>query len=233
MSAGVNWSNYRGVLFDLDGTLVNSLAAVDRAWGAFCLRHGLAVEAVLSQIHGRRSIDSIRALLPQVDADEEDAWIRNREATDTEGVLPVTGALDLLQEVSCPWTVVTSGTAEVARARMRAAGIPETPGIVFGDDVVRGKPAPDPFLLGAERLGIEPSRCLVFEDTVAGIRSAHASNMKVIALTTSNPASDLTEADAVIDDYRDVEFSRSPKAGCLCWLWGRENLGEAIPRRLG
>jgi sugar-phosphatase len=196
------------LLFDLDGTLANSMAAVDRAWGTLCQRHGLDLSYVLPQIHGRRSIDSIRALLPHVDAEAEDAWLRHLEATDTEGVFALPGVAEFIESLTCPWTVVTSGTSDVARARLRAAGIPEPVVAVFGEDVARGKPAPDPFKLGADRLGVAAERCLAFEDTVAGIRSAHAANMKVIAVTTSTPADLLSEADAVVEDFRQVRFER-------------------------
>ncbi|AIE88011.1 HAD-IA family hydrolase [Fimbriimonas ginsengisoli] len=197
---------FDAILFDLDGSLVSSIAAVDRAWTAFANRHHLDASFVLPQIHGRRSIDSIRALLPHVDAEEEDAWIRNREATDTEGVFALPGAIEFLISLTCPWAVVTSGTSDVARARMRAAGVPTPPISVFGEDVERGKPAPDPFLLAAKRLNQIPERCLVFEDTVAGIRSGHAANMKAIALSTSVPRDGLAEADAIIKDFREIRF---------------------------
>lgn len=196
------------VLFDLDGTLISSIAAVDRSWTAFCVRHGLDVSFVLPQIHGRRSIDSIRALLPHVDAEEEDAWIRNCEATDTEGVFSLLGAIDFVRSLTVDWAVVTSGTSDVARARLKAAGIPEPKVAVFGEDVRHGKPSPEPFLLGAKRLGIAPERCVAFEDTVAGIRSAHAANMKVIALSTSTEVSHLVEADAVVPDFRKLRFEQ-------------------------
>jgi sugar-phosphatase len=203
------------ILFDLDGTLISSIAAVDRAWGAFCRRHGLDVSFVLPQIHGRRSIDSIRALLPHVDAEAEDAWIREREATDTDGVYALPGVLEFVSSLTCPWTVVTSGTSDVARARLRAAGLPEPPVAVFGEDVKNGKPAPDPFRLGSERLGIPPERCLAFEDTVAGIRSAHAANMKAIALTTSVAVDLLGEADAIVTDFRELRFEPGPRVVVL------------------
>jgi mannitol-1-/sugar-/sorbitol-6-phosphatase len=171
------------VLFDLDGTLIDSLPAVNRAWTKFSLKHGLIPAEVLSQIHGKRSIDSIRRLLPHVDAEEEDAFIRLLETTDTEGTAVLPGALQLLGKLPRHrWAVVTSGTSDVAMARMRAAGIPEAGGYVFGNDVSSGKPAPDPFLLGATKLGFSPAECIGVEDTLAGVRSIQAAGMRAVGI---------------------------------------------------
>ena len=173
----------QGLLFDLDGTLIDSLAAVDRAWSHFAEKHGFAPEDVKARIHGRRSIDSIRELVPHVDAQAEDAWMRGLESADTAGVVALPGAKALLEALPLDrWCVVTSGTSDVARARMEAVGLPLPRFAVFGEDVVRGKPAPDPFLLGAERLGFAPADCLGFEDTDAGLGSVRAAGVRPVAV---------------------------------------------------
>jgi len=195
---------FDALLFDLDGTLVNSLAAVDRAWTALCDRHRLDASFVVPQIHGRRSIDSIRLILPHVDAEAEDQWLQDREATDTEGVFALEGAAEFLYSLECPWAIVTSGTSNVANPRIRAGGLPMPRVAVYGEDVKNGKPSPGPYLLGAQRLGIAPERCLFFEDTLAGIRSAHAANMKSIGIASSLSAEQISEADAVINDYKNL-----------------------------
>jgi mannitol-1-/sugar-/sorbitol-6-phosphatase len=192
---------FGALLFDLDGTLISSIGAVDRAWTRWCERNSLDPEVVLPQIHGRRSLDSIRLVAPHLDAEVENLWLRHQEASDTEGVMEISGALSFLRTLTCPWAVVTSGTGDVATARMRAAGLPTPPVTVFGDEVTNGKPAPDPFLLGASRLGVPPGQCIAFEDTWAGIQSGKSAGMKTIALATSLSVQNLSDADAVIGNW--------------------------------
>jgi sugar-phosphatase len=189
----------QGLLFDLDGTLLDSLHAVDRAWTTWALRHGLDPFYVLAQIHGRRSIESIQALLPQADAQAEDLVIRQIEATDTRGVIALPGAIEFLTQLPAGrWGIVTSGTSDVARARMRAAGLPIPAECVFGEDVDFGKPHPEPYLRGAKRLGLSPADIVGFEDTSAGLQSILAAEMRAVAVGFPYEPS--------IFDYRQVEI---------------------------
>jgi sugar-phosphatase len=199
----------RALLFDLDGTLIDSLPAVDRAWGAWATKHGFDIEWVLGQIHGRRSIDSIRDLRPDLDAEVEDAWLRGMESTDTEGVTALPGAAEFVAGLGdARFAYVTSGTSDVATARLRAVGYPVPEASVYGEDIQNGKPAPDPYLEGARRLGIDPTNCLVFEDTPAGVASAKAAGMRCVGIATWKKPEDLFEADAVIRDFRAVSLVR-------------------------
>lgn len=202
------------VLFDLDGTLIDSLPAVDRAWRNWALANDLDPGQVLPHIHGRRSLDSIRALAPHLDAEAQNAILRRMESTDTEGVTILPGAHALLAALpEHTWTIVTSGTSDVAQARLKATGIPIPPVAVYGEDVANGKPAPDPYLLGAAKLGVEAARCVVFEDTVAGIRSAHAAGMRAIGIASNLEPAQLAEADAVVADLGRVRVVRGEFPG--------------------
>ena len=171
------------LLFDLDGTLIDSLPAVNRAWTTWCIRHNLDPVDILEKIHGKRAIDSIRLVAPNVDAEAENLILRKIEAEDTYGIRPIPGALDLVQSLpKDKWTIVTSGTRDVAIARLNACGFPIPSTAVFGDNVANGKPHPDPYLLAAKRLGVQIRNCIGFEDTFAGIQSIKSAGALPIAI---------------------------------------------------
>ncbi len=196
------------ILFDLDGVLVDSTGSVDRQWRGWAREQGIDEEAVISIAHGVRSIEVIRAVAPQLDALAETRKLESREAADP-AIAVMLGAIDLVRSIpEDQWCVVTSGTRQLASARLERVGIPRPKVMVAADDVVKGKPDPEPYLKGAELLGVDAVACLVIEDAPAGIRSAHAAGMKVIALASTYGASVLGEADAVISSLRElrVEF---------------------------
>lgn len=197
------------LLFDLDGTLIDSTPSVDRAWTAWCHRHSLDPTVVIPQIHGRRSIDSIRLVAPHLDAELEDAWLRKRESEDTEGVVALPGVTTILAALdpNC-WALVTSGTFEVATARLRAAGIPESKVRVFGDEVARGKPDPDPFLLGAARLGVSPGDCVVFEDTRAGLLAGRSAGCRTVGVRAVPGENLIGFSDANLTDYTQLSVQK-------------------------
>jgi sugar-phosphatase len=182
---------YNGFLFDMDGTLLNSIAAAERVWGKWAARHGLDVAAFLPTMHGKRGIDTIRGLaLPGVDAVAEALEIERGEIEDVEGVVAIPGAIDFLNGLPpARWAIVTSAPALLARARIEAAGLPQPPTIVTAEDVKIGKPNPAGYLLGASHLGVDPARCLVFEDVMAGVLAGEAagSDVMVVTATHSHP----------------------------------------------
>jgi len=201
------------ILFDLDGTLIDSSAAVERAWRAFAVRHQLNPDTILQSIHGKIARQSVAELVPDCDVDAEASKLEMQESQDTAGVVALPGSHALLAELDGrPWAIATSGTYPVASARITAAGLPVPEVLVCGNDVRRGKPAPDPFLLAAERLGIEAAQCVVFEDTPAGIKAAKAAGMRVVALTTTYPLEQLQQADFIIDSAEQVRI-RSDELG--------------------
>lgn len=192
----------RAVLFDLDGTLIDSTAAVDRAWTKWSLSHGLDPAQVLPMIHGRRAHDSVRLVAPHLDADMETALLEHMEATDTEGVVAVAGAIDLIRQIPAGrWGIVTSGTPPVACARLEAAGIPKPEAFVTADMIRNGKPAPDSYVKGAELLGVASQECLAFEDAAAGIRAAKSAGMTVLGIASPYAGADLSEAEAILPDF--------------------------------
>jgi sugar-phosphatase len=196
------------ILFDLDGVLVDSTSSVTRQWRAWGVQHNIAPEKVVEIAHGVRTIEVVRLLAPHLDAEAEVKKIEQREASDTQGVVVMPGAAELLKSVPDDrWCVVTSGTRYLATSRLRLANLPIPRVLVSAEDVKNGKPDPEPYLKGARLLGMHPAECLVIEDAPAGISSAHAGGMKVIALISTYPASELGEADAVAETLRQIRVT--------------------------
>jgi len=186
------------ILFDLDGVLCDSTRQVDREWREWAARKGVDGDAVMAIAHGVRTIEVIRRVAPQLDAEAEADAIENHEANDQSGVVVMPGAIDLVKAIPLGrWGVVTSGTRLLAQNRLRHCGLPVPEVLVTSDDVTNGKPHPEPYLLGAERMGVAPAECLVIEDAPAGIQSARAGGMKVIGMASTYGADKLREADAV------------------------------------
>ncbi|QND61230.1 HAD-IA family hydrolase [Mesorhizobium huakuii] len=196
---------FAAFLFDMDGTLINSIASAERVWSDWARRHGLDVAAFLPTIHGVRAIETITALaLPGVDPAHESHLLLKAEAADLDGIVPIAGAVAFLNALpSERWAIVTSAPRELALLRMAAAGIPVPAVIVAGEDVSRGKPAPDCFQLGARRLGFDARDCLVFEDAPAGIAAAEAAQASVMVINATH-AHPIQTPHAAIAGYDNV-----------------------------
>jgi len=193
------------ILFDLDGVLVDSTRSVERQWRAWAREQGIDGDKVMTVGHGVRAVDVIRAVAPHLDAEAEVRKLESREADDRDGVVVMPGAVELVRAIpEGRWCVVTSGTRHLASARLQLAGIPLPTVLVAAGDVAQGKPHPEPYLRGAQLLGMNPAECLVIEDAPAGIRSAHAGRMKVIALTSTYPAPALNEADVIVEKLAQI-----------------------------
>ena len=196
------------ILFDLDGVLVDSTRSVERQWRAWARENGVNGDELMAVGHGVRAIEMIRAVAPHLDAEAEARKLERREADDRDGVTVMPGAVELIRAIpeGC-WGVVTSGVRRLASGRLRLAGIPVPKVMVAADEVTNGKPHPEPYLKGAELLGVSPLECLVIEDAPAGIRAAQAGGMKVIALTSTYPASALSEADVVVEKLANIQVA--------------------------
>lgn len=193
-------------MFDLDGVLVDSTPAVARVWGNWAVARGLDPDRVIAQAHGRRSIETIRAVAPQLDAAKENARVEQMEIDDKEGVVALPGADVLLRALPQDrFAIVTSATRSLALARLSYAGLPAPENLVSADDVIKGKPSAEPYLKGAELLGFAPGDCLVFEDTPAGIQSAQAAGMRAVALATTYPPGQISAAEATVASLAAVQ----------------------------
>lgn len=196
----------RAVLFDMDGTLVDSTAVIERAWKLWAARHGIPLDAVLSFSHGRPGMVTMEHFLPGRDHTDELEELRRHEEAQTEGVLAVPGAAEIVRAIQDrPWAVVTSAWRVLAEARIIGAGLPLPKVIVPIDEIASGKPNPEGFLRAAELLGVAPQDCLVFEDTRPGIEAGLSAGMPVVGLLTTVPAEQLNHS-PLIRDFRDVSI---------------------------
>jgi mannitol-1-/sugar-/sorbitol-6-phosphatase len=179
---------YAAFLFDMDGTILNSIAAAERVWGRWAAALGLDVEKFLPTMHGKRGIDTISGLnMPHLDPVVEADKILRGEMEDVEGVVPIPGAVEFLSALPAEsWGIVTSSPIELAKIRLAAAGIPVPRMMVTAEDVKIGKPDPQGYILGAKRLGVDPSDVLVFEDVMAGVQAGEGAGADVMVITATH-----------------------------------------------
>jgi sugar-phosphatase len=186
-----------GVLFDLDGVLIDSTPAVTRVWRQWALERGFDPDEVVERAHGRPSLTTVREYLPNADHAAENREIERREMQDVDEIITLPGARELLLQLPANrWTIATSCTRSLAEVRLRAANLPVPERIVTSTDVTMGKPHPEPFLKAAARLGFPSSDCIVVEDVPAGIRAGKAAGARVIAFRTTVEEAELRRAGA-------------------------------------
>jgi sugar-phosphatase len=206
----------RAVLFDLDGVLVDSTPAVARVWGWWAEQHGFDPEDTVRRAHGRPSLTTIRELVPNADHEAENNEVERREIADLDGVIPLPGAMNLLTSLPPDrWTIATSCTRDLAQVRIKASGLPLPRNLITADDVVIGKPDPEPYIKAAARLGFSTQDCIVVEDAPAGIRAGKAAGARVLALRTTAEDAELlaAEADWIVTDLASVTFEPPNAAG--------------------
>lgn len=203
------------LLLDMDGTLVHSTTEVETVWRLWCQSHRLDPEPVLAMCHGMRSREVIRALAPQLDLAREVALLDELEIQHARVAEPIAGARTLLGALSpARWALVTSASQRVARHRLASAGLPLPRLLIGAEDVVRGKPDPEPYLLAARQLGLAPADCLVFEDAPAGIRSALQAGCQVVQIGGDKRLDDGVRAR--LEDWRQIRLTEDEAGLQLC-----------------
>ncbi|MGA8529329.1 MAG: HAD-IA family hydrolase [Acidobacteriaceae bacterium] len=198
----------RGILFDMDGVLVSSIGSVERTWEKWALARGIDPQLAIRMAHGRRAIETVRELRPDLNDLEELQWLEEMEVADKAGVSMLDGVRPILDSLPEKyWTVVTSATERLARSRMQLGDIRVPARIVSADDVPQGKPHPEPYRKGAEILGLAPQDCLVIEDSASGAQAGHAAGCTVLATLFSHSAESLRYADYIVRSLEDVQVS--------------------------
>ena len=203
------------LLLDMDGTLVHSTTEVETVWRLWCQGHRLDPAPVLAMCHGVRSREVIRALAPQLDLAREVALLDELEIQHAEVAEAVAGARAVLAALAPDrWALVTSASQRVARHRLASAGLPLPRLLIGAEDVVRGKPDPEPYLLAARQLGLAPADCLVFEDAPAGIRSALQAGCQVVQIGGDKRLDGGVRAR--LEDWRQIRLTEDEAGLQLC-----------------
>lgn len=197
--------NCKAVLFDLDGVLVDSTPCVERHWKEWADKHGYDAKEILKMAHGRRTVETLKLISPDLDAEFEAAKLSAAGVSDLNGVTVMNGARELLASLQAGrWAIVTSGPRGVAQARLTHCGLPVPDVLVTAENMRRGKPDPDGYLAAAERLHCPPEDCIVVEDAPPGIEAALSAGMWVIAVATTHAPEQLQAADAVINTISEL-----------------------------
>jgi mannitol-1-/sugar-/sorbitol-6-phosphatase len=188
----------KAILSDLDGVLIDSAAVVEDTWRTWATRHGLDADEIMRTVHGRPGHELVAELTPHLDVAAEMEWLEAYEIDAAGKVRALPGAADVLAQTTV--AIVTSCTEPLARARLNATGLRVPDVLVTADRVPRGKPAPDPYLIAAAELGVEPKDCVVLEDAPAGLQAGRAAGMTVLAIASTHEPAELTAADSIHDD---------------------------------
>ncbi len=204
MTSALTDRTFAAVLFDNDGTLIDSTEAVRRSWVAWAIEHHVDPFS-LQGFHGVPAAAIVAAVLPDGDQGDALARIVAIEESDTVGVVALPGATEALAVLGQSAAIATSATRNLALARLEAAGVGIPEVVVSADDITRGKPDPEPYLLAAQRLGVDPAQCLVVEDAPSGLTSGRAAGCATLGVVSTHGAHDL-DADLVVPDLSHVEF---------------------------
>lgn len=199
--------NCQAILFDLDGTLVESTFFIERLWQDWGTLHGIHPQRMSEVMHGRRAHEIIHIVAPHLSIHDEVYALETDEISRMDGMRTYAGARELLSSLPRQqWAIVTSGSMRVATARLQYAKLPRPDVFITAHDVKAGKPAPDAYLLAAERLHVSPAQCVVVEDAPNGILAGKAAGMKVIGIASSHSKEELTEADVVVGQLTDIKL---------------------------
>lgn len=198
----------RAVIFDLDGVLIDSQAAIRQRWERWAAHHDIPFEEVEAVYHGRPMAEVIEAVAPELDLQVEIERMDQIAAPEDGALRTFDGAAALLDALpAARWTIATSGRRSTATARLQTSGLPIPDTLVTADDVAQGKPAPDPYRLAADRLEMPPDQCVVFEDAPAGVEAARRAGAAVVGIASHSAPDALRDATVVLNRLSDVQIT--------------------------
>ena len=201
----------KGLLFDMDGVLISSIGSVVRCWRIWAKKYGVPNADSYMVPHGMRAIDIVKSLRPDIDPMVGLREIEDLEIDDTDDLKVLPGAKELLEKLPPErWAIVTSATRRLMLGRLEVAGLPAPDRIIAADDVLRGKPDPEPYRRGAELLGSSPDQCIVVEDAPSGVGAGKAAGARVLGVIGTHTLEELHEADWVVQSLEDVSVEISP-----------------------
>ena len=222
----------RGLLFDMDGVLVSSIGSVNRCWRRWAIHYNVPNAETYEVPHGRRAIDIVRELRPDIDPIEGLNFIEDMEIADTADLIVLPGVKSLLESLPPErWAIVTSATRRLLLGRLHAAGLPLPAYIITGDMVDNGKPHPEPYQRGAALLGLTPADCIVVEDAPSGIGAGVAAGSRVLAVVTSHQPEELQQADWIVPSLEALTAITTP-AGLILQLESATIPASAIRSRV-
>lgn len=200
-----------GLLFDMDGVLVSSIGSVNRCWRRWAMHFNVPNAETYEVPHGRRAIDIVKELRPDIDPIEGLNFIEDMEIDDTGDLIVLPGVRSLLESLPPErWAIVTSATRRLLLGRLQAAGLPVPLRIISADMVEHGKPHPEPYQRGAALLGLTPAECIVVEDAPSGIEAGIAAGSRVLAVVTSHKISELQRAAWIVPSLEALTATASP-----------------------
>jgi sugar-phosphatase len=208
----------KGLLFDMDGVLISSIGSVVRCWRRWAAIYGIPDAENFNVPHGKRAIEIVKMLRPDIDPEEGLRVIEDMEMEDTDDLKVLPGVKKLLESLPPErWTIVTSATSRLMEGRLKVAGLPVPPKIISGDMVERGKPDPEPYVRGAELLGFKPEECVVVEDAPSGVGAGLAAGCRVLAVLGTHEPEELREATWVTSSMEDVVVKAGADGLELCF----------------
>lgn len=207
------------LLFDLDGVLLDSTECIRNTWKIWGEKRGIPFDEIMTVAHGRRAVETIQIVAPHLNAEEEAKPLAAWEAVSTEGVYIIEGALPIVSSLPLTgWAIVTSGTSGIAYARLKATGLPIPEIMITAEDVANGKPDPEPYLAASERMNIPADRCVVIEDSPAGIEAAHRAGMCAVAVAFTHPRHELAQAEVIAEKISDIQIADGIEQRFAIWI---------------